>query len=137
MRQLSDGVWLYLVGDFLRPVFQVPCLKINYFTHWFQSSVVKVVHVCVCIWKIECWDQDPHRRPNFSSILTQLTVLERQVKEEMPQDSFHSLQEDWKLEIQDMFDELRAKEKVIWKKKQKNFVILILEILFELMIFQK
>ncbi|KAM9335385.1 mitogen-activated protein kinase kinase kinase 11 [Symphorus nematophorus] len=59
----------------------------------------------------ECWDQDPHRRPNFSSILTQLTALERQVKEDMPQDSFHSLQEDWKLEIQDMFDELRAKEK--------------------------
>uniref|UniRef100_A0A3P9JFA0 Mitogen-activated protein kinase kinase kinase n=1 Tax=Oryzias latipes TaxID=8090 RepID=A0A3P9JFA0_ORYLA len=59
----------------------------------------------------ECWDQDPHRRPNFSSILTQLTALEEQVKEEMPQDSFHSLQEDWKLEIQDMFDELRSKEK--------------------------
>lgn len=39
------------------------------------------------------------------------------MKEEMPQESFHSLQEDWKLEIQDMFDELRAKEKVIKKKK--------------------
>lgn len=63
----------------------------------------------------ECWDQDPHHRPNFSSILTQLTTLEQQVKEEMPQDSFHSLQDDWKLEIQDMFDELRAKEKVkVW-----------------------
>ncbi|KAI3376621.1 hypothetical protein L3Q82_017053 [Scortum barcoo] len=59
----------------------------------------------------ECWDQDPHRRPNFSSILAQLTALEQQVKEEMPQDSFHSLQDDWKLEIQDMFNELRAKEK--------------------------
>nr|XP_015801490.2 mitogen-activated protein kinase kinase kinase 11 [Nothobranchius furzeri]XP_054603264.1 mitogen-activated protein kinase kinase kinase 11 [Nothobranchius furzeri] len=59
----------------------------------------------------ECWDQDPHRRPNFDSILSQLTALEQQVKDEMPQDSFHSLQEDWKLEIQDMFDELRAKEK--------------------------
>uniref|UniRef100_A0A8C8ENT1 mitogen-activated protein kinase kinase kinase n=1 Tax=Oncorhynchus tshawytscha TaxID=74940 RepID=A0A8C8ENT1_ONCTS len=59
----------------------------------------------------ECWDQDPHHRPNFASILVQLTALERQVVEEMPQDSFHSLQEDWKLEIQDMFDELRAKEK--------------------------
>ncbi|KAL7374419.1 hypothetical protein ABVT39_000307 [Epinephelus coioides] len=59
----------------------------------------------------ECWDQDPHRRPNFSSILAQLTALEQQVKEEMPQDSFHSLQENWKVEIQDMFDELRAKEK--------------------------
>uniref|UniRef100_A0A087XVG7 mitogen-activated protein kinase kinase kinase n=1 Tax=Poecilia formosa TaxID=48698 RepID=A0A087XVG7_POEFO len=59
----------------------------------------------------ECWDQDPHRRPDFGSILTQLTALEQQVKEEMPQESFHSLQDDWKLEIQDMFDELRAKEK--------------------------
>uniref|UniRef100_A0A3Q3A2N0 mitogen-activated protein kinase kinase kinase n=1 Tax=Kryptolebias marmoratus TaxID=37003 RepID=A0A3Q3A2N0_KRYMA len=59
----------------------------------------------------ECWDQDPHRRPNFDSILAQLTALEQQVKDEMPQESFHSLQEDWKLEIQDMFDELRAKEK--------------------------
>ncbi|XP_061817134.2 mitogen-activated protein kinase kinase kinase 11 [Nerophis lumbriciformis] len=59
----------------------------------------------------ECWDQDPHRRPNFGSILAQLTALEQQVTEEMPQDSFHSLQEDWKLEIKDMFDELRAKEK--------------------------
>ncbi|XP_016418156.1 mitogen-activated protein kinase kinase kinase 11-like [Sinocyclocheilus rhinocerous] len=60
----------------------------------------------------ECWDQDPHRRPSFSSILQQLTALEEQVMDEMPQDSFHSLQEDWKLEIQNMFDELRAKEKV-------------------------
>lgn len=60
----------------------------------------------------ECWDQDPHRRPNFGSILTQLTALEQQVKEEMPQESFHSLQDDWKVEIQDMFDVLRAKEKV-------------------------
>lgn len=60
----------------------------------------------------ECWDQDPHRRPNFGSILTQLMALEQQVKEEMPQESFHSLQDDWKVEIQDMFDVLRAKEKV-------------------------
>lgn len=30
----------------------------------------------------------------------------------MPQESFHSMQEDWKLEIQQMFSELRTKEKV-------------------------
>ncbi|KAJ8405765.1 hypothetical protein AAFF_G00312020 [Aldrovandia affinis] len=59
----------------------------------------------------ECWDQDPHHRPCFASILAQLTALEQQVLEEMPPNSFHSLQEDWKLEIQDMFNELRAKEK--------------------------
>lgn len=36
----------------------------------------------------------------------------------MPKDSFHSLQEDWKQEIQEMFDQLRAKEKVSKKKKK-------------------
>lgn len=30
----------------------------------------------------------------------------------MPVESFHSLQDDWKLEIQEMFDQLRTKEKV-------------------------
>lgn len=74
----------------------------NLLTSWLSSAA----HVT------ECWDQDPHRRPNFGSILTQLTALEQQVKEEMPQESFHSLQDDWKVEIQDMFDVLRAKEKV-------------------------
>ncbi|XP_033992311.1 mitogen-activated protein kinase kinase kinase 11 [Trematomus bernacchii] len=67
----------------------------------------------------ECWDQDPHRRPSFSSILSQLLALEQQVKEEMPQESFHSLQEDWKLEIQDMFDELRAKEKELRSREEE------------------
>ncbi|XP_051501637.1 mitogen-activated protein kinase kinase kinase 11-like [Myxocyprinus asiaticus] len=59
----------------------------------------------------ECWDQDPHRRPSFRCILDQLTALEEQVLYEMPPDSFHSLQDDWKHEIQSMFDEIRAKEK--------------------------
>lgn len=84
-------------------------------------SITEMLHCgawCVTVSAVrvtECWDQDPHRRPNFSSILAQLTALEQQVKDDMPQDSFHSLQEDWKLEIQDMFDELRAKEKVrVW-----------------------
>ncbi|KAJ8281837.1 hypothetical protein COCON_G00043560 [Conger conger] len=67
----------------------------------------------------ECWDQDPHHRPSFASILAQLTALEQQVTEEMPQDSFHSLQEDWKLEIQDMFDEIRAKEKELRSREEE------------------
>ncbi|XP_043917845.1 mitogen-activated protein kinase kinase kinase 10-like [Protopterus annectens] len=59
----------------------------------------------------ECWDQDPHRRPTFATILDQLTALEEQVLNEMPPDSFHSMQDDWKLEIQGMFEELREREK--------------------------
>lgn len=61
---------------------------------------------------LDCWAQDPHRRPDFASILQQLEALEAQVVREMPRDSFHSMQEGWKREIQDLFDELRAKEKV-------------------------
>lgn len=90
-------------------------LLLSFLPDWVDLWVVMTVSdllapSAVCV--TGCWDQDPHHRPNFGSILTQLTALERQVKEEMPQDSFHSLQEGWKLEIQDMFDELRAKEKV-------------------------
>jgi len=61
---------------------------------------------------IECWEQDPHIRPSFASILEQLTAIEEAVMATMPQDSFHSMQEDWRVEIQEMFDELRTKEKV-------------------------
>lgn len=60
----------------------------------------------------ECWDPDPHGRPDFSSILEQLEVIEQSALFQMPLESFHSLQEDWKLEIQHMFDDLRTKEKV-------------------------
>uniref|UniRef100_H3A7S0 mitogen-activated protein kinase kinase kinase n=2 Tax=Latimeria chalumnae TaxID=7897 RepID=H3A7S0_LATCH len=59
----------------------------------------------------ECWLQDPHIRPSFAEILEQLTAIELTVKTEMPQESFHSMQNDWKVEIQHMFDELRTKEK--------------------------
>lgn len=60
----------------------------------------------------ECWDQDPHVRPSFACILEQLSAIEEAVMATMPQESFHSMQDDWRVEIQEMFDELRTKEKV-------------------------
>ncbi|XP_062408468.1 mitogen-activated protein kinase kinase kinase 10 [Sardina pilchardus] len=59
----------------------------------------------------ECWSHNPHSRPSFGSILTRLLAIEQSAMFQMPLESFHSLQEDWRLEIQQMFDELRAKEK--------------------------
>ncbi|CAL8375530.1 unnamed protein product, partial [Gadus morhua 'NCC'] len=59
----------------------------------------------------ECWSSNPHSRPCFSSILARLLAIEQSAMFQMPLESFHSLQEDWRLEIQQMFDELRAKEK--------------------------
>ncbi|KAJ3589943.1 hypothetical protein NHX12_007900, partial [Muraenolepis orangiensis] len=59
----------------------------------------------------ECWSSNPHSRPCFTSILARLLDIEQSAMFQMPLESFHSLQEDWRLEIQQMFDELRAKEK--------------------------
>lgn len=130
-RQLSDRIFLYSIGDFLASGAAI------------QNRLYKFIpllcsNACLCVCETECWDQDPHRRPNFSSILTQLTALERQVKEEMPQDSFHSLQEDWKLEIQDMFDKLRAKEKVTPQMffSPACWVIMLFSCLFNTMLFR-
>ncbi|XP_059119783.1 mitogen-activated protein kinase kinase kinase 21 [Peromyscus eremicus] len=67
----------------------------------------------------ECWEQDPHIRPSFALILQQLTAIEGAVATEMPQESFHSMQEDWKLEIQQMFSELRTKEKELRSREEE------------------
>uniref|UniRef100_A0A4W5NFV4 Mitogen-activated protein kinase kinase kinase n=1 Tax=Hucho hucho TaxID=62062 RepID=A0A4W5NFV4_9TELE len=67
----------------------------------------------------ECWEQDPHIRPSFASILEQLTAIEEAVMATMPQDSFHSMQENWRVEIQEMFDELRTKEKELLSREEE------------------
>ncbi|XP_012588915.1 PREDICTED: mitogen-activated protein kinase kinase kinase 10 [Condylura cristata] len=67
----------------------------------------------------ECWDPDPHGRPDFGSILKQLEVIEQSALFQMPLESFHSLQEDWKLEIQRMFDDLRTKEKELRSREEE------------------
>ncbi|KAM8904120.1 mitogen-activated protein kinase kinase kinase 10 [Spinachia spinachia] len=59
----------------------------------------------------ECWSPNPRSRPSFTNILKRLQAIEQSAMFQMPLESFHSLQEDWRLEIQQMFDELRAKEK--------------------------
>ncbi|XP_061749826.1 mitogen-activated protein kinase kinase kinase 9-like [Nerophis ophidion] len=66
-----------------------------------------------------CWSSDPHSRPHFTTILDHLTAIEESGFFEMPAESFCSLQDDWKLEIQDMFDQLRTKEKELrsWEEE--------------------
>uniref|UniRef100_A0A4W3HC85 Mitogen-activated protein kinase kinase kinase 10 n=1 Tax=Callorhinchus milii TaxID=7868 RepID=A0A4W3HC85_CALMI len=59
-----------------------------------------------------CWSSDPHSRPGFPEILETLVVIESSCVFHLPLESFHSLQETWRLEIQLMFLQLRTKEKV-------------------------
>ncbi|ESO87725.1 hypothetical protein LOTGIDRAFT_166312 [Lottia gigantea] len=59
----------------------------------------------------DCWDQEPHERPTFGEILDRLDDISTSPFVSYPQESFHTLQEDWKLEIEAMFEELRSCEK--------------------------
>ncbi|KAL8617657.1 hypothetical protein ACOMHN_047903 [Nucella lapillus] len=59
----------------------------------------------------DCWHQEPHGRPSFRSILKRLEEIATSPFVTTPQDSMHTLREDWRLEIEDMFEELRSREK--------------------------
>lgn len=59
----------------------------------------------------DCWNQEPHERPTFGEILTRLDEIASSGFMNTPQDSFHTMQEDWKLEIEQMFNQLRSIEK--------------------------
>lgn len=71
---------------------------------------------------IACWSSDPHQRPNFVHILHELEEISKSPFMNTPQESFHTLQEDWRHEIAEMFHELRCKEKVYFMQ-QKDFLI--------------
>uniref|UniRef100_A0A8C9Y0X0 Mitogen-activated protein kinase kinase kinase n=1 Tax=Sander lucioperca TaxID=283035 RepID=A0A8C9Y0X0_SANLU len=69
--------------------------------------------------KYSAGTRTPHVRPSFSCILEQLSAIEEAVMATMPQDSFHSMQDDWRVEIQEMFDELRTKEKELRSREEE------------------
>lgn len=60
----------------------------------------------------DCWHQEPHERPTFQAILQRLEEIAKSSFMNTPQESFHTMQEDWRQEIEQMFDELRSREKV-------------------------
>ncbi|GLH09569.1 Mitogen-activated protein kinase kinase kinase 21 [Gryllus bimaculatus] len=59
-----------------------------------------------------CWESDPHRRPAFDHVLAALDSIAHSAFTQTPHESFHTMQEDWKLEIEQVLHGLRMKEKV-------------------------
>ena len=68
-----------------------------------------------------CWKYDTHERPTFPEILKLLDEVAHSKFHQMPDDNFYMLQDDWKLEIDEMLIEIREKEKVskafIWLER--------------------
>ncbi|XP_015587931.1 mitogen-activated protein kinase kinase kinase 11 isoform X2 [Cephus cinctus] len=57
-----------------------------------------------------CWSSDSHCRPGFVGILVALDEV-RSAFAATPHESFHTMQEDWRLEIEQVLYGLRMKEK--------------------------
>lgn len=60
----------------------------------------------------ECWESDPHSRPSFEQILEDLDHIVHSSFTQTPHESFHTMQDDWRQEIEEVLLELRRKEKV-------------------------
>ncbi len=71
-----------------------------------------------------CWDVDPHRRLTFSEIIERLIEISNSAFASTQSDSFHMLQEDWKLEIYSKFKEkaeqIRNREEELERIETKN-----------------
>ncbi|GJQ82318.1 hypothetical protein Trydic_g392 [Trypoxylus dichotomus] len=58
-----------------------------------------------------CWESDPHRRPTFEEILNDLDRIVHSSFTQTPHESFHTMQDDWRQEIEEVLLDLRRKEK--------------------------
>lgn len=59
-----------------------------------------------------CWESDPHQRPTFEEILKALDVIAHSEFTQTPHESFHTMQDGWRREIEEVLLDLRMKEKV-------------------------
>lgn len=64
------------------------------------------------IFSLDCWNSNPHERPSFEDILMSLDDIVRSEFTQTPHKSFYDMQDVWRLEIEQVLDVLKMKEKV-------------------------
>ncbi|EDV23696.1 uncharacterized protein TRIADDRAFT_26486 [Trichoplax adhaerens] len=67
----------------------------------------------------DCWSWDPHQRPAFPDILKRLKNMSEMPLSEHFQESFHMLQADWKKEIEEKMEEIKAIEKALQTREEE------------------
>lgn len=60
----------------------------------------------------DCWQSDSHLRPGFEEILQSLDAIVHSAFTQTPHESFHTMQDGWRIEIEEVLNGLRMKEKV-------------------------
>ena len=59
-----------------------------------------------------CWQQDPHTRPDFATVLAKLQELQLSKFASIELEAFTTLQQSWKEEVRLKFEEFKKKEEV-------------------------
>lgn len=67
----------------------------------------------------DCWQQDPHKRPSFQGILEDLEEISDSSFAQDDQSSFRTLQDGWQTEIEEIFNELKQKEKELSSREDE------------------
>ena len=85
----------------------------------FDREINQTLSKCYHLLSSDCWKPDAHDRPRFQNILQS---LENIAKSDFPRtavDSFQSLQDNWKAEIEHIFEELKEREKEISSREEE------------------
>ncbi|RNA01838.1 mitogen-activated kinase kinase kinase MLK4-like isoform X2 [Brachionus plicatilis] len=66
-----------------------------------------------------CWRTDPHTRLSFGQIIAWLTDISNSAFAATSNELFWTMQQDWKCEIQQMFDEIKERESELRNREQE------------------
>ncbi|XP_012539540.1 mitogen-activated protein kinase kinase kinase 11 isoform X2 [Monomorium pharaonis] len=108
----SYGVllWELLTGE--TPYKGIDALAVAYGVA-VNKLTLPIPSTCPQPWRVlmeACWASDSHARPGFTDILIALDEV-RSAFAATPHESFHTMQEDWRQEIEQVLHGLRMKEK--------------------------
>ncbi|XP_059482536.1 mitogen-activated protein kinase kinase kinase 10-like isoform X2 [Neocloeon triangulifer] len=113
----ASDVWSYGVLLWELLTGETPYKGTDTFTVAYGVAVNKLtLHIpttCPEPWRAlmeDCWAPDPHMRPSFEEILIALDGIVHSTFTKTPHESFHTMQDNWRVEIEDVLTGLRKKE---------------------------
>ncbi|XP_045537059.1 mitogen-activated protein kinase kinase kinase 11 [Papilio machaon] len=109
----SYGVllWELLTGE--TPYKGIDALAVAYGVA-VNKLTLPIPSTCPEPWRVlmeACWHSNPRERPLFPEILEQLEHIRQSEFTRAPHESFHTMQDGWRLEIEEVLRDLRRKEK--------------------------
>lgn len=66
-----------------------------------------------------CWHSDPHQRLTFEQIIECLTEISKSPFATTPNESFWIMQQDWKSEIEEMFNQIKERENELRTREEE------------------